>query len=487
MSPRHAHALDMRPSPRRHLGTPRRSEPSTTPPATARLLTTPIGRPTRRPSPWRPRWPRWLILALIAAATLWPSTINAQPRPRRAEVHLHKSRSARLHQIRAHLAHARRFVRLRPDLALQHVDEAVALDEDRAETHRDAGLLLHRHRDRFPDRWRLHLTRYTLLEPNPQAQGLAEVHTLLGRDTLTRALQSDAVDASAAFLLDLAETHLLTAHDLLYETQSLRDLAEAERLLARVHLVRKRYDAGLRAIRACYDHGGGGFEALQTEVRLLLATHQGEQALQRLKDDQTLRRLDDLDRISLELLRARVYQNLGETQTALQTLDNVAGPLQEILNADPTTPHLRELLEHIHSIRAGFFADSGDYLQALVHQRQAHDLSPERPHTMNNLAWSIAMRSRTHAPELEEALRLSRRAVELEPNAVYFDTLAEVYLRLGRPLDAQRAIDNALLLMPDSDYLQRQRRRILTARTGYLGTSSLRRLLPWTPPRDDAP
>ncbi|KAA5545259.1 hypothetical protein FYK55_06230 [Roseiconus nitratireducens] len=73
--------------------------------------------------------------------------------------------------------------------------------------------------------------------------------------------------------------------------------------------------------------------------------------------------------------------------------------------------------------------------------------------SLNNLAWTAAMNER----RLEEALRLSERAVFLEPDSVvYRDTLAEVLFLLGEPGQAL-AIESACLLdEPDEWHLHQQ-------------------------------
>ncbi|WP_147866844.1 tetratricopeptide repeat protein [Stieleria maiorica] len=72
---------------------------------------------------------------------------------------------------------------------------------------------------------------------------------------------------------------------------------------------------------------------------------------------------------------------------------------------------------------------------------------------LNNLAWTAAMNQR----RLDEALRLSERAVMLEPDSVIFrDTLAEVLHLLGRTEEAL-AIESACLLdEPDQWHLHQQ-------------------------------
>jgi uncharacterized Ntn-hydrolase superfamily protein len=76
--------------------------------------------------------------------------------------------------------------------------------------------------------------------------------------------------------------------------------------------------------------------------------------------------------------------------------------------------------------------------------------------SLNALAWYCA----TSDMYLEESLQAAQRAAELEPdNSGTLDTLAEVLFRLGRKKDAIVAIDRALAIDPDDEYLQGQKKR----------------------------
>ena len=64
----------------------------------------------------------------------------------------------------------------------------------------------------------------------------------------------------------------------------------------------------------------------------------------------------------------------------------------------------------------------------------------------NNLAWLYA----TQGEELERAVELAERAVELGANASRLDTLAYVYYRCGAYPKAEQAILRAIVLDPDN-------------------------------------
>jgi tetratricopeptide (TPR) repeat protein len=73
--------------------------------------------------------------------------------------------------------------------------------------------------------------------------------------------------------------------------------------------------------------------------------------------------------------------------------------------------------------------------------------------TSNNLAWVAAMNKR----QIDEALALVRRAVDLEPNsAIYRDTLAEVLFQLGRKQEALQIEQACVLDDPGQWHLHQQ-------------------------------
>lgn len=80
------------------------------------------------------------------------------------------------------------------------------------------------------------------------------------------------------------------------------------------------------------------------------------------------------------------------------------------------------------------------------------------PDLLNALAWNLAINDL----ELERALALARRAVELKPDSPeILDTLAEALFRLGRVEEAIETELKAIELDPDSAYLKEQLARFM--------------------------
>jgi len=97
------------------------------------------------------------------------------------------------------------------------------------------------------------------------------------------------------------------------------------------------------------------------------------------------------------------------------------------------------------------YAERGQYDRAIKQYRNAISANPNSAIPYNNLAW-LYMEMGTN---LDEALDLARRAVELSPTAPCIETLARVYFKAGMYADAEREIRRAIRLSPDNErYLE---------------------------------
>ena len=86
--------------------------------------------------------------------------------------------------------------------------------------------------------------------------------------------------------------------------------------------------------------------------------------------------------------------------------------------------------------------------------------------------------------DMLDALALAQRAVEdtQGQRAAYCDTLAEVFLRLGRFAEAERWAHQALRLEPGDRHFQRQWRRARALARGLPATRGQQRLRRWRRP-----
>jgi tetratricopeptide (TPR) repeat protein len=118
-------------------------------------------------------------------------------------------------------------------------------------------------------------------------------------------------------------------------------------------------------------------------------------------------------------------------------------------------------LEAERAWRSCLRASPGSRLRALAH---------------NNLAWLLVSQSRRGDPRLLEAYTLARSAVDangMEPK--YQDTLAEVYLRLGRPTDALACARLAFRQAPSEAYYRDRFVALRDAADGHPTTGGARR------------
>jgi tetratricopeptide (TPR) repeat protein len=89
---------------------------------------------------------------------------------------------------------------------------------------------------------------------------------------------------------------------------------------------------------------------------------------------------------------------------------------------------------------------TGDYIASEADFRQALVLNPEQPQVLNNLGYSLVEQRRN----LDEALGMIERAVELQPDSGYItDSLGWVFYRLGRYEEAVAPMERAIELLPN--------------------------------------
>ena len=89
---------------------------------------------------------------------------------------------------------------------------------------------------------------------------------------------------------------------------------------------------------------------------------------------------------------------------------------------------------------------TGDYIASEADFRQALVLNPEQPQVLNNLGYSLVEQRRN----LDEALGMIERAVELQPDSGYItDSLGWVFYRLGRYDEAVAPMERAIELLPN--------------------------------------
>jgi len=104
--------------------------------------------------------------------------------------------------------------------------------------------------------------------------------------------------------------------------------------------------------------------------------------------------------------------------------------LEHLLQKEPGQPELWFLL-------GSFYIESNREAKALKALHRAHQLNPDNPETLNNLAWLLLTAKDQATRNYNLALNLAQKAADLKPEPHILDTLAEACWRLN---DAESAI-----------------------------------------------
>ena len=90
-------------------------------------------------------------------------------------------------------------------------------------------------------------------------------------------------------------------------------------------------------------------------------------------------------------------------------------------------------------------------------------LDPDRPVSLNNLAWLLATSDDPRLRDTKRALVLAKKAVALEHSPVYLDTLAEAYYVNGYREEAVQTMKEAFSKTKENkDYYEKQLRKFLS-------------------------
>jgi tetratricopeptide (TPR) repeat protein len=134
-------------------------------------------------------------------------------------------------------------------------------------------------------------------------------------------------------------------------------------------------------------------------------------------------------------------------------LENV---LQEQVSENPADLSLYENL-------AMLYHKMEDYGKAKEVYERILALDPDRPVSLNNLAWLLATSDDPRLRDPKRALVLAKRAVSVERIPVYLDTLAEAYFVNGYGQEAVQTMREALSKAKEKkDYYEKQLRKFLS-------------------------
>jgi tetratricopeptide (TPR) repeat protein len=218
-------------------------------------------------------------------------------------------------------------------------------------------------------------------------------------------------------------------------------LKEARLQLALLDVAQKRYSEAESILRKEYQPGDGDFRALKGIVEVHSAQKRWDKALAMLQGE----RKTLPQSIEVKKLLAKVSAESGRLDLAIPYY-------RELAQALPNSPDIRMQLGLLyqaqaqldpaiaeyskairispenamaHALYGKALDQAGRKLEAAVSYRRSLSLEAGNPSVMNNLAYLTA----EIGGDLDEALQLSRRAVERDPNPAFKDTLGWVYLK----------------------------------------------------------
>jgi tetratricopeptide (TPR) repeat protein len=109
---------------------------------------------------------------------------------------------------------------------------------------------------------------------------------------------------------------------------------------------------------------------------------------------------------------------------------------------------------------AGVYLKIGNFEGAIMAYERVLSLDPNQPIALNNLAWILVTAPDAKLRNKEKALILARKAVAIEPSAIFLDTLAEALYVNGFVPEAVKTIKEAIPMASEGrGYYEKQLRR----------------------------
>jgi superkiller protein 3 len=143
------------------------------------------------------------------------------------------------------------------------------------------------------------------------------------------------------------------------------------------------------------------------------------------------------------------YSNLGKVYLIQGNLNDALEALRRALSIDPSNPWARYYLGRT-------YLTMGRYGEAVSAYEEVMQIHPDFFPAYIDLARILGEKG----VDLDRALKLAQRAVELQPSAQTFDLLAWLYFKRGMYGEAQEAIERAVELAPNNESIMRHREAI---------------------------
>ena len=151
--------------------------------------------------------------------------------------------------------------------------------------------------------------------------------------------------------------------------------------------------------------------------------------------------------LDMDAAFAPAYARLSAIALQQNDLETAAEYLQQALEIRPS-------FAAGHYQLGSIYHKQGEVAKAIESFETALQLRPNFAPACNALAWLYAENEKN----IDDAITLARKAIELKPTASYWDTLAYALYKARRYKEATEAIATALDLQPnDPDYVARQK------------------------------
>ena len=218
-----------------------------------------------------------------------------------------------------------------------------------------------------------------------------------------------------------------------------------------------------KALALYPDHTGAYYQLANTYFRLG-KQDEGKRHLQKFREIKAKERFNLAEQ---SLKEGEIDEALTAFQRALD-MDAAFAPAYARLSAialqqndlETAAEYLQQALEVRPNFAAGHYQlgsiyhKKGEGEKAIESFETALQLRPNFAPACNGLAWLYAESEKN----IDEAITLARKAIELKPIASYWDTLAYALYKARRYKEAAEAIATAIDLKPnDPDYVARQK------------------------------
>jgi superkiller protein 3 len=227
-------------------------------------------------------------------------------------------------------------------------------------------------------------------------------------------------------------------------------LASAHYGLGQVYASQKQYDAASAAFQQAIENAPHYSDAHYSLANAYARQGRNEDAAKEMAIFRKLRGNEPL-MVKAEQWAKRhpndpeAFNNLGATYTILGRFDQAIEAYQKALLLNP------QLSTTYYNLGMAY-SKIDRFEQAVESYQSAIRLNPALAIAYNNLAWLYAKRGEN----LDDALKLSQRAAELEQNPDYLDTLAWIYYQREMYAEAEETIKQAIQLKPE-EKLYRER------------------------------